>query len=78
MDPLGLERECYLKNSPKNNAQIPDELEAMKKAVNNILDSNGLPLLVDLAIKNFWRILSKWVKSRKVERWFRIGRYTRE
>ncbi|ELY2739260.1 hypothetical protein NNQ28_00820 [Cronobacter dublinensis] len=53
MDPLGLERECYLKNPPKNNAQIPDELEAMKKAVNNILDSNGLPLLVDLAIKKF-------------------------
>ncbi len=53
VDPLGLERECYLKNPPKNNAQIPDELEAMKKAVNNILDSNGLPLLVDLAIKKF-------------------------
>lgn len=51
---VGVGKEMLSLKSPKNNAQIPDELEAMKKAVNDILDSNGLPLLDRSGNQNFF------------------------
>ncbi|EQA4287339.1 hypothetical protein ACX2VH_004162 [Cronobacter dublinensis] len=67
VDPLGLERECYLKNPPKKNAPTPDELEAMKKAVNDILDGNFLPRIDRAGNKKFFGGFLE--NGQKVDKW---------
>ncbi|WP_241688185.1 RHS repeat-associated core domain-containing protein, partial [Salmonella enterica] len=67
IDPLGLERTCSLKNPPKQNKPTEAELDAMSKAVNDILDGKGMPRLDKLGNqKVFGGVLES---GQKVDKW---------